>query len=363
MNFVIITKQELQKIPPIISVAYILKDLGHNVHIISCGITNEVKEELSQRNISSEEYPLVTAKNRINKIYQYLKFRSVVKKRLRQLEFDYLWIEAGYTIRAMGTFFTRYKFILQISELHEGSMAVLKSIGRVIHKAKLVFMPEYNRSFIYKGLYHLNQRPIVLPNKPYYIPSVETLKKLEGKYEEYVPLFKKYKVILYQGLITSDRDLSAFAAAIKNIGNDYRFVLMGKDFGCVNKYKQINPDIIHIEYITPPDYLLFTSMSYIGIMCYDPIVLNNAFCAPNKMYEYSAFGKPIVGNNIPGLKVLEQSHLGITVEMSNSQEIIDAILCIENNYDSYSKAASVFYEDCQNEVTIKNAINSLERNS
>lgn len=361
MKFVIITKQKLQNIPPLISVAYILNDLGHDVHVISCGITTRIKEEFAKRSIESEEYSLVAEKNPIIKVFQYLKFRYVVKKRLSQISFDYLWIEAGYTIRSLGTFIKQYNYILQLSELHEQSPATLKAIHKVIYNAGLVFMPEYNRAFIYKGWFHLKNLPVVLPNKPYYLPTSTELALLEDNYSDYVNIFKKYKVILYQGRITDDRDLSFFAEAISRLGDDYRFVLMGSYTEMLKKYKRSYPNIIHIDFITPPDYLLFTSLCHIGIVCYDPIILNNAYCAPNKIYEYSAFGKPIIGNDIPGLKVLKENGFGILVDDSDVNSIVSAINELEKKYDQYSNCAHSFYNNCRNDFTIKEAVSSLNK--
>ena len=359
MRFVIITKQELQKIPPLISVAYILNDLGHSVHIISCGITDRIREELSKRGITSEEFEFVKAKKWYNKIIEYSKFRYCVNKRLKTLQFDFLWIEAGYTIRALGNIINEYKYILQLSELHEGSKSQLKAIGKIINKAQLVFMPEYNRTCIYRAWFRLEKSPIVLPNKPYYLPSHDSLEQIKVKYTEKLSVFYNSKVILFQGRITEDRDLSFFARAVNKLGNDYRLVLMGSYTELVEKYKALCPSLIHIDFVTPPDYLLFTSLCHIGIISYNPIILNNAFCAPNKIYEYSAYGKPILGNNIPGLKVLEYNGFGAIIDEYDTQSIIDGIKVIEADYNAFSNNAVDFFQKCRNDITIKHALTSL----
>ena len=360
MNIVIITKQKLQKIPPLISVAYILNDNGHSVHIISCGITTRIKEELDKRGITSDEFPYAQATTFWGKAKEYFKFRNTVNKHLKNLSFDYLWVEAGYTIRSLGKSLLKHKFILQLSELHEDSSAQMKAIGKVINQASLVFMPEYNRTFIYRAWYHLKKSPIVLPNKPYYLPSREELNRIRNNYEDKLRVFEKYKVILFQGLITPDRDLSSFAKAVNALGDEYRLVLLGKDFNLVEKYRSLCPDLVHIDFITPPDYLLFTSLCHIGIICYDPMILNDAFCAPNKIYEYSAFGKPILGNNIPGLKILEYKGFGAIVDEQDTESVISAIKHIESEYESYSKNGLAFFESCRNDETILNALKTLE---
>lgn len=111
-------------------------------------------------------------------------------------------------------------------------------------------------------------------------------------------------------MIFEERDLSNFIRAIKELGSEYKLVLLGKDRDMLRKYRQIDDSLIHIEFIPAPDYLLFTSMCHMGIVTYDPGTLNTAYCAPNKIFEYAAFGKPMIANNIPGLKVLSESGAG-----------------------------------------------------
>ena len=90
------------------------------------------------------------------------------------------------------------------------------------------------------------------------------------------------------------------------------------------------------------------------------MILNDAFCAPNKIYEYSAFGKPILGNNIPGLKILEYKEFGAIVDEQDTESVISAIKHIESEYESYSKNGFAFFESCRNDETILNALKTLE---
>ncbi|KAA6307134.1 hypothetical protein EZS27_041199, partial [termite gut metagenome] len=50
----------------------------------------------------------------------------------------------------------------------------------------------------------------------------------------------------------------------------------------------------------------------IGIVSYAFDDLNHVFCAPNKTWEYTGFGIPMLGNNAPG-------HLKIKKQKSNSK--------------------------------------------
>ena len=61
MKIIIITKSDLRFIPPVISVAYILKGLGHDVHIITSGASDSILKEMNRKDITIDIYPYTTA--------------------------------------------------------------------------------------------------------------------------------------------------------------------------------------------------------------------------------------------------------------------------------------------------------------
>lgn len=360
MKIIVVTKSKIKDIPPVISVSNILSDLGHEVTVISSEINQKTAEMFKERGIEFVEFSYANATNPVHKIYEYTMFRIKVEKYLQSTSFDLLWIEGAHTIRSLGESIKKYKYILQISELHTGHTAQLKAINNVIHDAVKVVMPEYNRTVIYKTWFKLATRPTVLPNKPYIVPNKEVLYKLKDKiFNNHKELDGK-KIILYQGLIDKDRDLSNFILAVKELGENYHFVMVGKDGGMVEKYKAINESITHIDFMPVPDYFVFTANAYIGILSYDSNILNNAYCAPNKIYEYGYFSLPMIGNDIPGLRYsIENNNAGIIVDENNVESIKEAILKIDADYKQYSQASKNLFENCDNKTTIKEIINSI----
>lgn len=360
MKIVIVTKSHLDYIPPVISVSFILKDLGHEVYILTAGASPSVLNQMMERNISVDICPYTTSTSYLGRIYEYLKFRKVVKDKLAKLNFDILWIEGAITIRSLGTFIKKYQYILQISELHDEYKMQLKAISKVIQDAKVVFMPEYNRTVLYQVWFNLKNRPITLPNKPYFIPSSVSMRFLREKYSSLLQTFLQYKVILFQGMIFPERDLTNYISAIKELDNEYKLVLLGKDQNMLSQYRKIDESIIHIDFIPAPDYLVFTSLCHIGLVTYDPRKLNTAYCAPNKIYEYSAFGKPMIGNDIPGLKCLEHHHSGVLVDESSVQSIKDAIIKLDSDFEKYSIGAKSLFKHTDNIQVIKESLERLQ---
>ena len=361
MEIIVIHKDEIQKDPPLISVLNILADLGCRVRLVTCGFTVTLRTQLEQKGISFTVLEhCIGAHNTIGKIAQYMRFRQGVSVVLNKYPNAFLWIEGAQTISALGNLYKERNYVLQIHELYETSKPQLHAIGQVIQQAYCVFMPEYSRTSIYQVWFRLKRRPIVLPNKPYFLPSVEVLATLRSKYASKIKLLQDKKIILYQGYIGKDRDLTAYVKAISKLGAEYVFLLVGPDGGMLSKYRAINSAIVHINYLPAPDYLLFTSIAHIGILGYSPVSLNNIFCAPNKIFEYTAYGLPIIGNDIPGLYFLINKYTaGVVVDEKDEQSIKQAILLIESDYDNYVCGAKALFESVDNSRTIAESLGLL----
>lgn len=366
MRVIVIHKNTFYRCPPAISTTLILSDLGYDVTLVTEETNKYWDDELKKRNIDVLVIPNKYKKyGSLGKILSYLNFSSRTFSKIEEVRKKdkdvHLWVKGAHTILALGSKINNYPHILQIVELHETSKMQLRAISKVINKAKLVFMPEYNRSILYQIWFNLKRRPIVLPNKPYFYPSDEIIRSIEEKYKDMVSIFEKFKVILYQGQIASTRDLTNYIKAVKELGGNYRIVLMGNDHNMVHKYREIDENIIHIDFIPAPDYLLLTSKAYIGILTYNPESLNNMYCAPNKIYEYSKYSLPMLGNNIPGLKyAIEPYNAGVIVDEDNVQSIKNAILEIDSNYDKYKENSAHIFIEQDNEKIIRDAMNSIK---
>lgn len=202
--------------------------------------------------------------------------------------------------------------------------------------------------------WNLKKLPYVFPNKPYnfstaknQLPTITETKKVINK-------IKNKKVILYQGIMQNTEELCEVAKALKELNKDYVLVLMGIDkYNSVEKIKEIYDNTIYVSYIPAPYHLEITSYAYIGITFYRDDSLNKVFCAPNKIYEYSGFGIPIIANNIPGLKNTVGKYNSAECIQLNKNNIIYAINKIENNYFTYSKNAKKFFDSTNNKDTME----------
>ena len=362
MKIILVHKAEFPKRPPVINSTLILSELGHDVTLVTEGVNEYWKEELKRRNIK-----VYVIKNRfekygiLGKVLAYLNFRKEVfklaKKEKEKHSSVLLWVEGAYTVVALGEKLNNYPHILQIQELHEESKMQLKAISKVINTAKVVFMPEYNRAAIYRVWFSLKKMPVILPNKPEIVANDDELETIKKKYEAKLKELEKYKIIIYQGSIQKKRDLTSIIKAVKELGGDYRLLIMGRYNQTLEEYKSIDERLIHVDFTPAPEHLAYTSNAYIGVLSYDPYSLNNAFCAPNKIFEYSKFGIPLICNELPGLKgVLDTYKTGKAIDIDDVEDIKKTILDIDANYEFYSNNAREFYKTVNCTEIIKKAL-------
>ena len=360
----VIHKNSIEAIPPLLSIILNFVELGYKVSLLTCGIEKGNYSLLQKKNVDIQVVPFNEKVSLFGKIIGTIKYRNAVYKALRYKDRNntLLFVEGGNTVFAIGARFKQmlYDYILFLPELLEDAPYQRMAIARVIDSAKCVFVPEYNRSYITKVWFKLEKQPIVLPNKPYFEPANYDDPELLEKYHKEIALFKSKRIILYQGHVAESRNISKVIQAVKELGDNYQVVLMGKDYGIVEKYKKIDPKVVHIPFIPAPDYLLLTRLAYIGVLVYTPDMLNTIFCAPNKIFEYTKYGLPVIGNDIPGLRYpIEMNKIGSVANYGDVESIKDAIRYIEANYDDYKKNSFLFYDSIDNKSTIKKALESF----
>ena len=366
MNVLVVHGQQLEHYPPVRSLVDILTRNGHKVTLITkcngkpsipnAGLLKVIRlpENDNQKSVMNA----VTYKRKKQLM------RSLVEKEMKNN--DLLWTTTDSTIRDLGDTVLKYKHIMQLMELIEDMPAYPGlsfpnlNIKKYAQKAYKVVVPEYNRAHIQKTWWNLKQLPEILPNKmsSKEIPDPsDDVKIIIEKIEK-----EKRKIVLYQGSFRGDRNLDVFAEAIQALGEEYVLYIMGADSEerkqLCSKYKQIE----YIPFITPPYHLLITQRAYIGILPYVPervgfnSVLNALYCAPNKIFEFSGFGIPMLGNDVPGLTIpFETYNIGMVRKKGTKDEIIEIIRKIDLAHETMKQKCIEYY----NSFDLDSIINSI----
>ncbi|MGH8828043.1 MAG: glycosyltransferase, partial [Jiangellaceae bacterium] len=126
------------------------------------------------------------------------------------------------------------------------------------------------------------------------------------------------RVLLYQGGFSRGRGLDVVLAGLAQLPQDVALVLLG--YGPLEESLRSQANGLGITSrfrilpAVPPDELLpVTASATLGVIPYQPVSLNNYFCLPNKIYEYTAVGVPVIASDLPELrKIAVTAGCGIT---------------------------------------------------
>jgi glycosyltransferase involved in cell wall biosynthesis len=356
-EILIAMKGPFERAVPIISISQAFKSLGINVTVVCSSYEPAAKQNLLSMGIDIVELmPELHERGR-----DYLKIKHWSLFRMRFWSYirkrnPFIYVGSGDTAICLGKKLINYQYFLHLRELYVENPLYLRLLRKYASNSVKNITPEINRAFIYRVLWKLSDTPYVIPNKPYFHPRNRNI-DLGGIDKNQISGLKS-KIILYQGLIQhSERDLMSLVKAVKE-HKEYTLVLMGKDYNYLEKLLKINSSIIHIPYLPTPNHLIITSHAHIGIVTYTYLSLNTIYCAPNKTWEYSGFGIPMLGNKIPGLiNTIGNFRLGSLVEMDDSESIIKGIQNIEENYETYRRNAMQYYESVDIPDLIQGLIN------
>lgn len=357
-KIVLISRDNINKWPPIIS--YLESFAALNYETIC--ICSDKAENFNINNVSFRMVGYGSNKNIFIKIFNYFMFGLKVRNEINDIGINgntVFWVTKIDTALSLWSLLKPYNATLVLLELHD-KFPIWKYITKkVIHNYNNVVYNEINRANIGRVWYKLKYTPSVIPNKPQKHPLIKNIKlNDENLYKIILDLKKTKRIILYQGSLLYDRNIEPLIKASLKLNDNFVLVLMGKDTDDrIESFKKINPSIVHIPWVTPPDHLYITSHAYIGIAFYDYDCLNSIYCAPNKIWEYSGFGIPMIGQDIPGLiNTIGNNKAGLCVDVENEREIVSAIINIQNNYKEYENNAINFYNSVNFGELVKKAV-------
>lgn len=359
MSNILIYNHDIQKYPPILTAIKVLLFLEKKVVIIGyCSDKNTIANLESQGVIYFETIINDTKENKIGKFFKLYSYKKKVKKIVSN-EFkndSVLWLYGNQNIWLLHKLVGNFKSILYLFETPQLKVGLRYKIlspfldyTSTMQKAWKVVCCEYNRAHITKAYFNLEKLPMVIPNKP----DLDISKLKNVLNDEIEVLFKDKKVILYQGIFNfPERRLDELCESIHYLPKEYLVCIMGGDDA--NKAKLINKyasdRVVFLPFIAAPYHLEITKKAFIGFLSYFSTkgsienAINTLYCAPNKIYEYSCFGVPMLSNDVPGLSLLfERYNSGKVVSKFTPENLANTILNINANYNEMSKGSVELY--------------------
>lgn len=371
MNITVVHLMDLVSYPPVLSLLDNLLANNHSVQLISYGIDKAPQRIKCHQNIHTYEIPISSRKDILGKIIRERSRRKNASTLVNQVmeSSDILWTTTDISVRCLGDTVLKYKHVMQLMELEEWYPYIVGlnhpkfPLKKYAQHAWKTIVPEINRAYIQKTWWELKKTPYVLPNKPYSLVF-----STDGMEETIDRLKKdKRKKIVYLGNISSDRNLDEFAKAVSIMGVDYCLVVVGRvDETEKERFLILQRTYANIEYlgyIKAPNHLSVLQHAHIGLLPYYPnsrhqfiSPLNIQYCAPNKIFEYAAFGVPMIGTDVMGLKQpFEKYNIGKCCTEMDANGIVAAIKEIENNYEIMSNNCKQYY----NSIDLDKLVNTI----
>lgn len=356
--------------PPVLTLIDVLLKAGEEVVYMGCcsnikSIENFIDRGLVFHDLSHYEID----KNKFVKAFDLLSFKMKVMKQLRNVHKDSLiWllgIETVFLFKKLSRDYKTITYFFEVPLFNVRGLYRLLCSNDSYRKAVLysykVVSCEDNRGQITKLFFGLSDgQNIVVPNKNFNkLPSIndDTI-DVQNKLKTYA---NGRKIILYQGGFNfPERRLDELCECANILKNEYIIVLMGPETVYKKYLNDVYGDVVYfIPMVKAPYHLYITSMAYIGFITYLPTkgsieqILNVLYCAPNKIFEYSSFGIPMIGNNLPALSTIFSVHAcGELIKKYSVEEILLAINKIETNYKVYSDKSLCFYDSVSIEKKI-----------
>lgn len=222
----------------------------------------------------------------------------------------------------------------------------------VVHRADKIIAANEERARLMQDFYQLTTSPLVVRNIP---PAAKHFIKEEqaAVREDTEPDFK----LVYQGDMSLERGLLKFLLAFKYLPSPYKLFLIGggTDLPRIKELVVTEglQESVHIIGKVTRDKLQAMLPSFdLGIISYPYKGLNNIYCAPNKLYEYTQAGLAVIATDQPPLKhYIETYRLGAVVAVDEDRpnaipiKIAESIKEIAKNLPLYQTNLGRFVEE------------------
>lgn len=351
MKIVVLRKGQFEGLPQIMSLAIVARELGHEIVVLTSQSEQKTKDRFTEKGITVIDL-CPEQKNGSANIFEKVKhwrtfsigsWKYIDEKAKGAL----LWISTADSALALGRRLLRENYILHLRELYDQHFVYRYLLSQYARKASCVVVPEFSRACIFRYWYDLEMTPVVLPNKSTNHPRRSKLEVEDAQARKILGTIKKNeKIVIYQGGIRSYSGLHDIAKAVDNLGDGWRFIVMGAgDEDYLQTLKYSYQRLIHIPKVTAPYHLQVTSHAYIGVATYSFDALNNIFCAPNKTWEAMGFGLPMICNDVPAMRTeIQENNAGLCIDMKDSKQIELAIKKIDEHYSDFSKNAMQLFD-------------------
>ena len=160
------------------------------------------------------------------------------------------------------------------------------------------------------------------------------------------------KILIYQGVLNFSRGIDKMIEAMQFVENA-QFWILGfgpkkAEFEALTSRLNLNDKVKFIGQVSPSQLKLITPKADLGLSLEEDYGISYRYALPNKIFDYTHAGIPILGTNLPEIKqTIENYGIGKTIQHHDPQHIAELIQEMlqegKSPYaDNLKKAAEVF---------------------
>lgn len=194
---------------------------------------------------------------------------------------------------------------------------------KLIYKVNLMFVVSESIADWYVKHYNIN-RPSVVLNAP----KRRELKS-NNHFREQLPIRDEQIILLYQGGLFSGRGVQLILDAFKARTDD-KIVVVFMGYGELEqdiKSAALTSNNIFFFPAVPPQIVLeYTSSADLGISLIERTCLSYYYCMPNKLFEYSMAGLPVLVSNMKDMSdLVTDNYMGIVISNFSASGVNQAL--------------------------------------
>lgn len=204
---------------------------------------------------------------------------------------------------------------------------VAKYVERILIKnVDHVFVVSESIADWYSENYNI-KRPTVVLNAPKYIKV-----RKNDLFRKKFKIENDQLIVLYQGILADGRGIDILLEAFKNCLDD-RIVVVFMGYGDLAHSIQSDAvtykNIFFHNAVPPEDVLNYTASADIGVSFIQNTCLSYYYCMPNKLFEYTMAGLPVIVSDMLDMRKFVESHnIGVVVEDNSLESFINSLATI-----------------------------------
>lgn len=189
------------------------------------------------------------------------------------------------------------------------------------------------------------KKPQVVLNAPYFKKKVKN-----NLFREKFGISSDTLIALYQGLLAPGRGIESLIEGFRSLTDrPVALVLLG--YGPitneVEKAARQVPNVFFHEAVPPDDVWKYTTSADIGVFFIPNQCLSTYYCLPNKLFEYTMAGLPVIVNDLFEVtKLVNQYRCGVVAPDCSPESIVQSLNSfIESDYSFFAENALLMARD------------------